>query len=208
MRGDWVRRTIRYIEERRCANGGFCFYRLDEPNGSDTYFAIATLHLLGKKIQDPSTVRFLQDSQAPDGSFHNLYQAYYTLKGLQIMETPPRFDSRPYLRKQLNHFLVENALPETALKRLDHLTELCIDSGIEIKNSQRRGISAFILSLKEGHGGFGKPVPTLLASALAAVCLRRLNSDVDLSDLFPFVASCENPTHGFLNVPHMAPSFL
>ena len=39
-------KTIRYISERQCASGGYCFYRLDEPNAADTLYALASLALL------------------------------------------------------------------------------------------------------------------------------------------------------------------
>ena len=207
MQGDLVRRATHYILERQCKTGGFCFYRLEEPNGADTYFALATLHLLGKKIEDASTLRFLKDAQAPDGTYRSLYQAYYAIKGLEYMGTGPRIDPRPYLREQF-HSVVGNATTETALRRLDYLTELCEDLDVAIPSRQRDKMIEFIVGCGNEAGGFGKPVPTLLASAHAIPTLKRLGASVDLSGALRFLKECENPTHGFLNVPKMAPSFI
>lgn len=42
---DLKEKVIYYVKERKCNGGGFCFYRLEEPNGSDTYYAIHSLSL-------------------------------------------------------------------------------------------------------------------------------------------------------------------
>jgi len=54
-------RTIRFIAERRCENGGYCHYRLDEPGTADTFFALDTLRLLGIPGSVPS---FLEHAAA------------------------------------------------------------------------------------------------------------------------------------------------
>jgi len=149
LNGELRARTLRYIVERQCKIGGFCFYRLEEPNGSDTYFAIATLRLLGEFHHDNATVQFLKDAQAPDGSYHNLYQAYYAIRGLKFMNEQPQHDPRPYLRMQIKHYPVENAESETVLKRLDYLTALCEESHIDILPDKRDRIIAFVLSFQK-----------------------------------------------------------
>ena len=208
MEGDLKARTIRYILERQCKSGGFCFYRLEEPNGADTFYALATLHLLGTGIDDLPTIRFLKESQAEDGSYHNLYQAYYAIKGLRFMGSRPRQDPRPYLATQIEHFRMENISLETSLKRLDLLTELCKDLEVAIPRPQRREITAFILTHRHGDGGFGNPTSTLLASATAVQSLKRLGMPRETLEVTRFFKTCEHPVHGFLNVPNMAPSFL
>ncbi len=208
MDGVLKARTIHYILERQCEKGGFCFYRLEEPNGADTYYALVTLHLLGERIYDPASVQFLKDAQAPGGSYHNLYRAYYAIKGLRYLGSRPRHDPRPYLEAQLRHFAVENASSETALKRLDLLTELCLETGVEISPAQRREITAFIHGFSGENGGFGSPVPTLLVTAYAVKILSRLGLSLPSLKIERYLAACEHPLHGFLNVPDMAPSFL
>jgi len=45
--GEIAEKVKIYIMERLCKGGGFCFYRLEESNASDTYFAVLTLRHLG-----------------------------------------------------------------------------------------------------------------------------------------------------------------
>ena len=208
MQGDFVGRTIHYILERQCRSGGFCFYRLEEPNGADTYFALATLHLLGKKIDDSRTLQFLKNAQGSNGSYHNPYQAYYAFKGLKYLGSRPRHNPRPYLRDQLQHFTAKNSTSETALKRLDYLTDLCKELNIVIPPRPLENIVDFIMGCRNEDGGFGKPASTLLSSAYATRILKRLATSTDSSGVLKFLKSCENSVHGFLNVPDMAPSFL
>ncbi|RTZ93680.1 MAG: hypothetical protein DSY91_01650 [Deltaproteobacteria bacterium] len=208
LTGDARARTLDYILKRQCRMGGFCFYRLEEPNGSDTYFALASLNLLGETLHDPATSHFLKAIQTDDGSYHNLYHAYYAIRGLKLMGTRPDRDPRPYLKSQLEKFTVKNAASETVLKRLDYLTELCVELQVEIPPPERKRITAFVLSLEGKNGGFGTPVPTLLTSAYAVNSLNRLGVSLASLSISTFLKACENPVHGFLNVPDMAPSFL
>ncbi len=65
--------TIRYITERRCESGGYCFYRLDEPNAGDTFYALASLAILDALPRNDETTRtYLHSFQLPDGSFPNV----------------------------------------------------------------------------------------------------------------------------------------
>ena len=57
-------KTIRYISERRCASGGYCFYRLDEPNAADTLYALASLALLDAYPMIPLRFRISTRSNA------------------------------------------------------------------------------------------------------------------------------------------------
>ena len=51
--------------DRKCRDGGFCFYRLEEPNGLDTYSALSVLHLLGPGNVQPH--RLNPDAVLVDG---------------------------------------------------------------------------------------------------------------------------------------------
>ncbi|MEM2124062.1 MAG: hypothetical protein QXL43_01850, partial [Methanolinea sp.] len=70
-------RAAGYARERRCPSGGYCFFRLDEPNAADTCFALHVLSLAGEIPGDHETVRFLHELQAPDGSYPSLAAALY-----------------------------------------------------------------------------------------------------------------------------------
>ena len=57
-----------YVHGRQCANGGFCFYRfqyLEEPNLADTYYAVASLRLLGAPLPNRDAIaRFVAEARA------------------------------------------------------------------------------------------------------------------------------------------------
>jgi len=201
-------RTSRYILERQCRSGGFCFYRLEEPNGADTFYALATLKMLGHTVHSESTRRFLEANQKPDGSYDNLYQAYYAIRGLNYLGDRPRQDPRPYLREQLEAFPVENATLETQLKRLKLLIELCLELQIAIPSAKRKEMIDFILACHNEDGGFGVPSSNLLISYYALTCLDAIAFSLESLGSERFLRACEHPVHGFLNVPDMAPSFL
>jgi len=201
-------RTLSYIMKRQCQTGGFCFYRLEEPNGSDTYYALATLHLLGRPYSEKSTILFLKDIQNHDGSYKNLYQAYFAIKGLGIMDETPSLDPRPYIQTSIHNFPVKHSTPETILKRLNILTELCSELHITIPAWEHTKMIDFVLSYQNDDGGFGSPFSTLLYTSYSLSVIERLHYPVSYLGISRFLENCENPVHGFLNTPTMAPSFL
>ncbi len=203
-----IDRTFQYVLSCQCHSGGFCFYRLEEPNGSDTYFALAILNLLGKTVDSSVTRRFLKSSQKSDGTYDNLYQAFYAIRGLGFMNESPSFDPRPYIGTLIRRFPVENATLETQLRRLNLLTDLCDKLGIQISPQRREPIVEFILSYQNKDRGFGSPFSTLLCTSYAVTCLDKLKHSVSPLGVIKFLQACENPIHGFLNVPDTAPSFL
>jgi len=82
-------RTLRYILDRSCLKGGFCFYRLNEPNPHDTYFALATLNILATPCDEQQTIQYLQAVQHSDGRFESMAQAFFVLSSLKLLKTPP-----------------------------------------------------------------------------------------------------------------------
>jgi hypothetical protein len=88
---------VRYVLERRCRSGGFCFYKLEEPNGSDTWFALSILDLLHCAFRDESTMNYLRAMQHPDGSYGGIYSAFYSIKSLSLLGVDPAEDPRPYI---------------------------------------------------------------------------------------------------------------
>ena len=85
--------TIRYIRERRCASGGYCFYRLDEPNPGDTFYALASLAILDALPDDDDATRtYLRSFQRPDGSFTNIPVGHAVIRSLNILGERPHID--------------------------------------------------------------------------------------------------------------------
>src|SRR5208337_3892407 len=85
-------KTIQYISERRCASGGYCFYRLDEPNAADTLYALASLALLDAVPDDPVTLSYLHAFQRTDGSFSNVNVGHAVCRSLVILDERPHID--------------------------------------------------------------------------------------------------------------------
>src|SRR5208283_1700478 len=95
MTGD--QQTIRYISERRCTSGGYCFYRLDEPNAADTLYALASLDLLDEIPEDPVTRSYLHAFQHPDCSFSNVNVGHAVCRSLLVLGERPACDPAGWL---------------------------------------------------------------------------------------------------------------
>jgi hypothetical protein len=201
-------KTLAYVRERVCESGGFCFYRLEEPNGSDTYYAIEILTLLNEPFQNRKTEDFLKNIQDREGGFKSIYWAYYSLKGLRLMAQFPRISPAPYLKKHLSRYQAVHASSRIRLRRLNYLTDLCMLFEINVSPRLKDEIISFIMSFQNSNGGFGKPVSTLMETTDALGTLQRLGYPVTSLPVTEFLKSCEDLVHGFLNIPAMAPSFL
>jgi len=97
-------RVIRYVLQRKFLSGVFCFYRLDEPSGSDTWHALSILDLLQEGFEDEATVAYLRRTQHPDGSYDSVYAAYYAIKSLALLGERPSLDPRPYVTANLDRY--------------------------------------------------------------------------------------------------------
>jgi len=62
-----LRGVLKYIEERRHEDGGYCFVSLlNETNINDTYYAVKIYDLLGMEVSEKEkTIRFLHKSLKP-----------------------------------------------------------------------------------------------------------------------------------------------
>jgi len=201
-------KVLAYVRERLCKSGGFCFYRLEEPNGSDTCYAIEILSLLNRPFRDGATSTFLRNIQSANGTFKSIYWAYYSLKGLRLMGQSPALSPVPYIKKHLEYYRVTHASSATQLRRINFLTDLCTLFEINFNPGIKDEMLRFILSLLNNDGGFGNPASTLLETADAVNVLQKLDYPASTLPITEFLKSCENPVHGFLNIPAMAPSFM
>ncbi|KUK18303.1 prenyltransferase/squalene oxidase repeat-containing protein [Thermococcus sibiricus] len=84
--GDYVklREILKYIEERRHEDGGYCFVSLlNETNINDTYYAVKIYDLLGMKVpEQEKTIGFLYDSLKPQQAVVAVSMA---IEGLAIL---------------------------------------------------------------------------------------------------------------------------
>jgi hypothetical protein len=139
-------RIIQYVLERRCRNGGYCFYRLEEPNGSDTFYALSILSSLGVERKDEKTAVYLKKRQQGDGSYESLFQAYYCIRSLQLLADEPDEDPSRYVMDHLRLYDVDH-LPTGGASMFDRmflLRNLCEVLHLSPKKRVSEEISSFI----------------------------------------------------------------
>ena len=211
-KGRLKKRAINYIMARRCREGGFCFYRLQEPNGSDTYYALSALSLLGMDRKDLDTMQYLKNLQKEDGSYDNIFSAYYTLKSLIVLRGRPDYDPTNYIRNiARNCTLDSNELPVWTVSMFNNLyclIDLCLSLNIKLEQEIMKDIVASILAFMKEDKGFGNTRSTLLETSQALATLKKLNYPVDSLNVENFIKRCEDPNHGFTGVPSTSMSYL
>jgi hypothetical protein len=195
----------RYVLDRECVQGGFCFYKLDEPNGSDTWFAISILHVLDIPFDSEKTRRYLCNLQQPDGTFDSLYAACYAVKSLQLLKDAPPRNATSFVYNHLEKFIFSpDRLPPDIMsmfKRLRYLLELMDTLRLEIDHETTTGMIRFVLSFRNADGGFGHGRSCLSDTTETLQILRRLAYPVADLQAHDFIRLCETPTAGFTNVP-------
>jgi hypothetical protein len=205
-------RVIQYVLERKCLSGGFCFYKLEEPNGSDTWFALSILDLLHYEIKDESTVNFLKAMQHPDGSYDSIYSAFYSIKSLSLLGAEPAEDPRPYILRNLGSYRFDaRRLPAEVIslfKRTSFLVDLYETTGLDTGNDVHDKIIEFILRFRNEDGGFGHLRSTLHETSRALEMLRRLGYPLDGLGAESFIRRCETPVTGFTDIPRTSLGYL
>ncbi len=209
-KNQWIKDVIDYTTRCRCNNGGYCFYRLDEPNGSDTYYALSILKLLGVYLEDKYTVDYLMDMQREDGTYENIYLAYYSIKGLNILGEKPRYNPVDYINSNVKIYNVDSLpVDKTSIfKPLFHLIDLYPILKIEIEGNIRERLIDFILSFRNKDNGFGYNQSTLVETFQAVSILKNLGYPIYTLRAEFFIEKCENNVYGFSNKPGIAPSFI
>jgi len=205
-------KVIKYVMERHCRMGGFCFYRLEEPNGLDTCCALSVLKLLNIPFHDERTVSYLQAMQHEDGSYDNVFISFYSLKSLLMMKERPAYDPWPYIQDHIQKDRVfADKLPVEVtsifrkMKCLLDLYKIYQNKTDEFFESR---LIRFILGFQNDDGGFGYPRSSLGETSKALTMLRGLSyPPVDLQTS-SFVRRCEIPNYGFTNMPGSSLSFM
>jgi len=202
----------RYILERSCPGGGFCFYRLDEPSPQDTFFALATLDLLQVPCDPEPTIRYLQALQQPDGGYTSMVQAFYVLSSLQILGCQALFDPKTgvetFTTQLINLALRPADVSASFFHALYQLATLRITLGLEWHDTQRTTITQAILAFHWQDGGFGIGNANLPDTYHVTCLLNDLGSPLPLDSLIPFLRACEHPVFGFTGKPGTALFFL
>lgn len=203
--------TIRYIRERRCQDGGYCFYRLNEPNASDTYYALASLQMLDSIPEDDEdTLSFLHTFQREDGSFSNVYVGYAVIRSLILLGDKPSRDPSDWILSSLLPPSDRTRPIESSsgLWQLYLLTSLCRCLGITLPEKRCETIGTAVRSQRSNEGGFGSQSPTMAETSHALSILHNLGYPVAVPGSELFIQRCEDLEYGFLPMPGVRPSYL
>jgi len=194
--------VLRYVDERRCDDGGYCFYRLNEPNAGDTRYALSIRARLGTVSADPATAAFLQSMQRPDGSFPNIFVAVHTLAGLALLGATPLHDPAEYILARLADLRDSERPPEqlSALEGVLAAVEACRLAGAPLDPVTSDTVLRRVRSLRHPDGGFGAGLSTLAETADAVALLTLLGRPNEAAGALAFVASAGEPRDGLIYI--------
>lgn len=206
------RRTFYYVMDRRLAEGGFCFYRLKEPNASDTYYALSVLKILGFEPEDYNTTGYLLGLQDSDGSYESIPMTCYVLKSLLLLKKRPKKNPEKYISKKLDSALNSHGPGYSFMpvfSKLNYILEIYNLLGLEISSLKKDRLIEYILNYRRKDKGFGHNMSTLFETSQALQILSLLDyhhiNDLEISD---FVRTCEDPIFGFVGVPRTSLAFI
>lgn len=203
-------RTIRYILDRRCPSGGYCFYQLDEPNLSDTWYGLGCLQILNQITPDEKTEEYLSRYHDQTTGISGLYRLWYL------------YWSYMFLKGDIPEILIQNlasyplpTLHTTGTVESSSIFEslycyaiLCADSDIKIQDSYREKIQAFINRWHHSSGGYGRDKATLVETRHVVAIFSAVGINLDLDEINSFLEECIDEQSGFVNVPLSRPGYL
>ncbi len=203
--------TIHYIRKRRCESGGYCFYRLDEPNAGDTFYALASLAILDALPRDDqATCSYLHSYQQTDGSFPNVNVGHAVIRSLVLLGERPDENPSAWILASLQPPAGAGRPVESSslFEPLYQLTGLCRLLRIGISAGKRDDIQTAVLRHRHLDGGFGYPRSSLTETAHACAILAELNGSLLSAGSTDFLITCQDPAYGFLAVPGVRPPYL
>jgi hypothetical protein len=203
--------TIDYIRERRCSSGGYCFYRLDEPNAGDTFHALASLALLDAlPDNDIATREYLYSFRNPEKHFSNVNVRCAVARSLLLLGEKPENNPAVWILPLLTPPPkgIRPVESFSLFEQLYLLTSLCNYLEVVIPSEKKAEIMTAVLQNQRTDTGFGDPVSTIIETADALAILVSLGYPVSLTGSTEFVKQCEDPASGFLAVPGSKPGYL
>jgi hypothetical protein len=203
--------TIEYIRERRCSSGGYCFYRLDEPNAGDTFHALASLAMLDAlPDNDVATREYLYSFQNSGKHFSNVNVRYAIARSLLLLGEKSDEDPASWILPLLipPRDSIRPAESSSLFEYLYLLTDLCTIQNVTIPSEKKAEIITAVLHYHHKDTGFGHPVSTIIETADALAILAALGYPVSSAGSTEFLKQCEDPASGFLAVPGSKPGYL
>lgn len=201
---------LQYVRERRCPSGGYCFYRLDEPNAGDTFYALQVLSLLGQEVRDEETAAFLQGLQEPDGSYPSHAAALFAGRALQLLGKSPRYEITPFITRGIPRISPGTRVIESRslFEPLYTWISLFLLHKFPLPGEWNAQITRTILQFQAETGGFGSPTGTLQDTWQAAEILVVLGYPRENLGINRFMWSSEDPEFGYLGRPGSRPPYL
>lgn len=201
-------RILCYVGERRCPSGGYCFYRLDEPNAADTWRALRICRLLGELPDDPETVTFLHELQRPDGSYISYSAALSSGLALAVLGQAPLYDPREFILAGFPLPDPGHQMPESlsSFEGLNTHRVLCLLYGILPESDLQDEMVSYLQGCEQPDGGFGPGCSTLVDTWHAAEILSWLGQPPQ--NAHKFLAACADPEFGYRGKPGVSPPYL
>ena len=175
-----VSRVASYVESCRVADGGYFFAQIPPAGAQDTYFALASLRLLGRRPRDPARVkRWVREWSAPPGNVSSIHSVYL-LCGL-LGELGQSLDqARPYARALAGE--------ENALGGFGAYEDVYVESASELEATfeavsvlsrlgqplNRERVEGFLSRFRQRDGGFGVNRSSLVSTYYACATLAQL----------------------------------
>lgn len=205
-------RIIKYIRERHCQEqGGFCFYRLEEPSGADTYYSLWVLNALNQPFHDERTTKYLEYLQYPNGSYESIFSAFYSIMGLRLLKRRPLYEPSKFILEKMGeyHLEAENIPAEitSIFKQLLFLMELYAYMGLKKNPTLEKNIKKIVFQFHNSDGGFGYKNSNLDETEKALEILKILGTETE-SKVLEFIKQCERPDYGFTDVPGTSLSYI
>jgi len=208
-----VRQLVGYVESTRNDDGGYCFYRLNESNAADTFYAVYALTALNRRVPEPElTADFLQQRQGSDGSFQSIYSADYVLRALDLLGVPPLFDPDDFLHSQLEGTLSIVSQPyyelsNSFLQSLGRTVAILAIRHEEPSPAVKTEVVAAVRQYQRPEGGFGVDHASIYSTYNAVQALSFSPADC-LAGVSQWIRRCEWKTGGFSQTPVNTPNYL
>jgi hypothetical protein len=208
-----VRQLVGYVESTRNNDGGYCFYRLNESNAADTFYAVYTLTALNRPVPEAQlTADFLQQRQGSDGSFQSIYSADYVLRTLDLLGVPPLFDPDDFLRSQLRGTLSIVSQPyyelsNSFLQSLGRAVAILTLRHKEPSPAVKTEVIAAVRQYQRPEGGFGVDHASIYSTYNAVQALSFSPADC-LAGVSQWIRRCEWKAGGFSQTPVNTPNYL
>ncbi|NJE76103.1 hypothetical protein [Thermococcus sp. ES12] len=206
---------IRYIEERRHGDGGYCFVSvLDDTNVNDTYYAVKIYDLLGLEFPEPEkTIEFLANAIQPQTAVVAIAMAFEGLAMLGAEDVAMEHIDIVFTKYNPleGEFAVglggsEEFGTATPLEATYWVVKAFKAIGYGFSADERGAIRTFVMRFRNGNG-YGVKGPTTTMTYQAIYTLRALGYRPPKS---PHFRNCElcGDWGGFTEVPYSLPPYL